>query len=1438
MQEATNVTGLTGIDRDTSPEMQQDGTYRFALNMRENVSSMFQVDNMESNDLCVPLIGKIIGSIYLVDKFILFTTDNTVSEIGYFYPDKCKYEKIDIACDLNFSTDYPIQAAYKISSICDDYTLYWTDGLNPVRVLELGAPNLDCNDITLFSCKDLPTIKVESVNDGGGNLVCGIYQFAIRYRREGGDVTSFFNITNPVPIYDEPYNSTPWRYVDGCEGGTPTSKSITLSFENLDSSYEYIDIVMITFINGVPHHTILEGVVAVNGLHTVTNNGLIDIDILEVVVPLARWKYADLLTTQQNKLFLGGLQEIKNIELQEVANNIKVEWFTIKVPIEKAYKDPMFYNYRTFIGDEKYALGLVVEYCDGYLSQSFHIPGPTEEDITCFEWPLRSKLGVGDTPVVEEELTDIEYNSLWDIVPENDINNFFDCPKYVWEVYNTAGICHELEEETIIEEDCGITTGVTLGKWHQGHPAFSEECEVYPSTLGCDNKPIYPHIENPDGTFTMKNVRHHRMPSRRLEPHFSSTEPLATDCPQDSPNFPRRPWQEHFVYPIGLIVKNIDIPTDIPDIAGFKVVMVKRDDTNRSVIGKGVVHKTFLGYDDDVQDFYIFPKYVVNSLMPYSPLSGGSYVTNYEDTSVYKFHSPDTSFNKGRNINGAYFAYEAELHGSSRSYGVEGENLLDEQCCAHRLNSNLINRSNVWEYQYNSTVKLPTYLSANTLLTGIYDAPFYNLHGESSVAFRLTHAMYPFRNWEDCGNLSSPFGDLSYIIHEKNANSCSQNVEYCSRAFYGAFKRYSCRQYDQLTGLSYIEIGQTRPNFGIVGPKSLEVFGDGFINYWAYHRSGDNSNYRTHNEFTTWNDLCYGPYNIHAEEALKTPFYPWIGMIHTICESDINVDLRHEDDGESYFPKMKNGAQNLDVVIEQQGTEWADAYLSWFHKNVELDIFVNEGFDNQFTYNSDFSRMSTERVYPAIPLNYNPCDCTETYANSVAVSDPSYGALDGWRTFRVNNIIDIPKNTGRLRSIFSMSNNFYGHTDNNIWKINSSESQIQASAATVYLGSGDIFSAVPQYLYAVNEGFAGIQQSEGQLLNHLGYWFIDSVGADIVNISESVQKIEKGLMEWLNENLRFNVKKYLPDYELNPVGEVGWLIGFDYKNYLVYITKKDYELKDPSLFKGVYNEGDCELGSIYEHDGRLVVVIDVDCSYEFVEFTDEEYFCNASWTISYSIIRKAFKSWHSFIPDYYLFDRYNLFSSQGNNLYKHNIKNHYQTYYGTYYPAAIELTTKNKATAYWDNASVILDAYRYNSIYKKELSVKEAFDYGYVYNRDQNSGMLNFEKATDYDSNYMGKAIKDSLTSVRIFRGNDMWNYNGFTDYVVDDTIPHNTCACLDVIDQIPNVDAIDTSKPYYNVSQFRGLYLIQRLYFDNIANNTTRFNLTLLNNNITYVQR
>jgi hypothetical protein len=1420
MQEAVNVTNLAGIDRDTSPELQADGTYRFALNMRESTKAMSQIENMESNDLCIPINGKIIGSIYLVDKFLLFITDNITSEIGYFYPDRCEYEKIDIDCDLNFSTLYPIQAAYKVSNICDDYSVYWTDGLNPVRYMELGSTPTTCNDITLFNCKSLPTITVASVNDGGGNLVCGSYSFAIRYRREGGEKTSFFSITNPVPIYDEPYNGNPWRYVDGCEGGTQTSKSISLNISNLDTGYDYVDIAMITFINGVAHHTVLEGINASDGIYTVTTNGLTDIEILEIVIPLARWKYADLLMTQQNKLFLGGLQEIKDISFQSAANNIKTEWFTVKLPIDKAYKDPMMYNYRTFIGGEKYALGAALEYCDGTISNiAFHIPGPSEEDITCFEFPLNSKL------LVDDILEDIAYTGLWDEVPENDINNFFTCTKYVWEVFNTAGICTELEEETVITEDCGIVTGVTIGKWHQGHLAFSQECEVYPDTKDCDGVPLYPHTVNEDGSFTMKNVRHHKFPSRRLEPHFSTELPLATDCPQDSPDFPKRPWEEHFVYPLGLIVKNIILPPDIPDVVGYRIVMVKRDDTNRSVIGKGVLHKGYYGYDLSEEDFYIFPKYVVNDDQPLSPLSQGNVVDNYENCQVYKFHSPDTSFEEGRNINGAYFEYETELHGSSRSYGVEGDNEIDELCCAHRFNVNLINNTPLNPFQYNSATNTPTYVDANVFLTGLYEAPYYNLHGESGVLFRLSNGAYPFINDLNCPNIGN-LSDNSYFIHEKNADACAENVDYCARAFYGAFKTYRCNQYDQLTSLRYIEIGGVRPDFNIAGAKSTEVFGDGFINYWAYHRTGDTTS------FTTYKEQCYG------EDDLSLPAYPYTAMISTICESDVNVDLRHEDDGESYFPKMKNGAQNLDVVIEQQGTEWADAYLSWFHRNVELDVWVNEGFDNQFTYNSDFSRLRTEKVYGGMPLNYSPCDCRETYANSIAVSDPAYGIADGWQTFRVNNIIHIPKNTGRLRAIFSMSNNLYAHTDNNVWKINSSDTQIQASDATVYLGTGDIFTTVPQYMYAVNEGFAGIQQSEGQLLNQLGYWFVDAIGADIITINESVGKIEQGLMDWLNENLRFKIKDYLPNYELNYIHEIGWHIGFDYKNNLVYITKKDYDLKDSSLFKGAYNEDDCEVGSIYELDGKLVVITDIDCNYEELEFTDEEYFCNMSWTLSYSILRKMFKSWHSFIPDYYLFDRYNLFTAKDNALWKHNKKHDYQVYYNTYYPAGIELVTKNKSTAYWDNAFVIQDAYRYNTQYKKELSVKETFDYGYLYNREQNSGMLTFEKATDYNSSYMSNSIKDSLTQVRIFRNNDGWSYNGFADFVVDDSIPHNTCECLDVVYQIPNVDAVDASKPYYNISQLRGLYLIQRLYIDNIANRDVRFNLTLLNNNITYLNR
>lgn len=1413
MQEAVNTQGLIGIDRDTQPELQTQGTYRFALNMKESMGSMAQIENMNSNELCVELPGNIIGSVYLTDKFLLFITDNTNSEIGYFYPNECLYEKIEIPCNLNFSTQYPIQAVYKVSQVCDGYSIYWTDGINPVRYIELEDLPKDCNDLTLFNCQSLPSLEVTSVNDGGGNLMCGSYSFAIRYKKKTGETTSFFSITNPVSIYDDPFNSIPWRFIDGCPGGETTTKSITLTISNIDTNYDYYELAILFHANGVNSHKLIENIPITTTVFQVTNNGLTDIDILEVVIPLAKWKYADLITIHQDRLFLGGVQDVRDIEFQKQANDIKIEWFTIKIPIKDAYKNPLYQKYRSFMGDEKYAFGIVLEFCDGSTTPfAFHIPGPTEEDITCFTFPLLSKL------LIEEgqPLQDIQYNDLWDIVPENDINNFFDCEKYVWEVFNTAGICETPEEEFIIEEDCGIVTNIIPGKWHSGHMAFTEECEIYPDTKGCDDKPIYPHIENPDGSFTMKKVRHHRMPSRRLEPHFEGATPIATDCPQDSPSFTSRPWENHFIFPIGIKVSNIDI-SSVTDAVGYKIVMVKRDDTNKSIIGKGLMHKGFYGHDEVTGKQYIFPPYVVNDSNSVSPLTPATGVTNFEQCQVYKFHSPDTSFSTPL-LDSVYFHYESELGGNSRHYGIQGTNVIGEQCCAARFNVNTINYNDLNVFQHNSKVELPTYIAANTFLNNVYEASYYNIFGESGVLFRINGGAYPFVNNQFCSSgAATNYSDNSYFMYTQGADFCTENVVSCVRAFYGGLKRYRCNQYDSIPSLKYIDVSRESSQ-----TTETEIFGDSFINYWAYARYGPTSGYILNQA------ECYN------QEDLKLPGYPYTAVIHTICESDINVDLRYEKNvSEPYVPNLNKGAMNLDVQIDQPGTVWSEAFLSKFHLNLETGSHVNVGINNYFTYNHDFSRVNDHRVYSGLPVHYSPCDCKNTYVNSIAASDLSLGIKDGWRIFRVNNIISIPKNTGRLMNIFTMNNNFFAHTEHNIWQIITAGTQLQANAANVYLGSGDIFSSVPQYIYAVPEGLGGIQQSEGFLLNQLGYLFIDNVGAKLINLNQGISFLEKGLVSWLRDNLIFQIKKLVPEFPIAYTDKVGWHIGYDYTNSLILITKKDFSLKDESLYYGLYDETNCEINKIYFNQdlNSFVKIINNNCNFEIIEYNTNEYLCNVSWTLSYSPIRKMFKSWHSFIPDYYLYDRYNLFTSKNGSIYKHNIPHKYQTYYGINYPSSIELLTKNKQTAFWDNAYLLQEAYEYNNQYKKELNVDSPPSYGFIYNKTQNSGILNFYHTTDYDDDYMSKSINNS-NLVKIFKKNDVWTYNDFNDYVIDNTIPHTTCECLDPIDEIPNTDAIDFNKPYYIISQFRGLYLIQRLYWNT---ETKRYVTTLLTNSITY---
>lgn len=1549
MQDISQHSPTTGISRDTSYEFQTEGTYLYALNAIKGIDNVESLQNEPSNIECISIPSglSIIGSIFVNNKFVIFSTNDITSEMGIFDPDTCAYDKLPINCDLGFKRTHMVRGVSKILDYCSERMIYWTDGLNPYRYLNIDRPTevTECADLNLFSCSgDLTTAEVK-VADGGGLMSTGLYQVALRYATRTGTSSKLAFISQLIPIYDEG-SFVPWRYRDGAPAGTLTTKSIVINSDSIDDNADFVQVILIKYQNFNVSAALVDEleVTGTTLQYVVTDIGGNPIPMSELIVKEAFYSVGNLITTHNNKLLLGDVVQTRNINYQKYANQIEVTWKTIKLPLTSTYKDN--YDFKTFMGDEVYALGIVWKFCDGSTSPAFHIPGPTE--VPCFE-PINSKLliSAGD---IEEESTyqDITYTSIHDIVPENDINNFFDCEKEVWEIFNTAGICESPHEETITEyDDCGQLISSEIGTWEKGHLAYYEQSGRYPASLDCDGNYIYPHtvldecnedyqfnwgfIKGSDSTlasvfgldvipgivpetiqltvtingttvvsqnnlnaftlnqsgidtyganidvhittqyltltcqFTitaatdnswnyytdmtcdgigvlMDKIRHHRMPDRRLVPHFTSVCKHPDCIPNGSSLNDRGPdgtWDDVSIYPIAIEVNNVTPPDDAPlEVIGYDIVHVRRTDSNKTVVAKGLIHNT------TVQNFSegigVLPNYVVNGADRTPGISAYSSEgqDDYYLSKQVKMHSPNTDFDNTRLVLGNYLKVERVYRGIVQTYNCfedfsELEDSAGIRMCAVRHWAGLCTHYK-HPYNYNYKILGSTYLPAHSIVTGNSTLPYINLHQESGVGIELnrrpTWQLEYDEQFDWDGNLSflSCLGSFatpnlfSQMIVDSSLTSCifpggaseddCRNGG-CAQGYYATIKRLT--EYPVVSALVYHRLGSTI--------KDNTYFGDAFINYWAYRRTAF-LRYHSSGGWMGW---------MGSENACFNEHDPQSTLLESIYESDVNVNMRYEGTaglGEVYYPKLAGGAWLLTAYKDNNVADIT--YLTHWRREYDSHNLINMGTDNYNKYNFDYSNVDLTQAFVGIPIDYKSCDCDVRLTNTIVASEEDSGTvdIDGWRIFKANNYIDIPRITGRLMNLFSLNNSLYAHTENNIWRLNTSETQLQASESTIYLGSSELITAKPQYLYMTDEGFAGTQQRNGYLKNIGGYYFIDSYAGKVFNLADEIKILDKGLKRWITDNTKFKLLEQVSDYPFtdNTVIGIGWHFGYDNEYNRVLITKIDYEFIDPSTYQGHLNEAICEVGKVYLHpDGRFVLIVDTDCSYSFIDFTNTDIFCNVSWTLSYSYLSDSYVSWHSYLPYKYFSTRKDFFSAIGNKIYKHNVEHDYQVFYGIYRPFDLELSIKSGAVNITDNILYYQDAYIYDTTYKRELSKDITFTHGFLYNSTQNTGWFTFVKKDDFDETNMQLSIKDQISEVKVNRIEKSWYYNEIADNVIDNTIPHTAVVCGDnPADLTPNDVAIDQAKPYYIRMPFRDNYVVQRLRLNNIQFRNTRINV------------
>ena len=247
-------------------------------------------------------------------------------------------------------------------------------------------------------------------------------------------------------------------------------------------------------------------------------------------------------------------------------------------------------------------------------------------------------------------------------------------------------------------------------------------------------------------------------------------------------------------------------------------------------------------------------------------------------------------------------------------------------------------------------------------------------------------------------------------------------------------------------------------------------------------------------------------------------------------------------------------------------------------------------------------------------------------------------SLNNWLLYRPVSYYDFPQNYGNLISLDGVQNKavlvrFENKSllYNNLLTIDTSNPQ------AAYVGNNKLFSSAPPIDYAETDlGYVGTQNKfllkipQGQITTDAkrGQIFLLQ-GSNAVDLTGP----GSGVTRFMTDHLNFEILDYFPavpvDNAFNGIGMCGV---YDSKYDRVIITKLDYVPTEQYIGEMTYNPVD---GKFYVNDVA-------------VELTNPNYFCNRSFTISFSFVTKSWLSFHSYLAHYYIGD--NNFFYSGNKI--------------------------------------------------------------------------------------------------------------------------------------------------------------------------------------------
>ena len=655
---------MSGLVKDMDDSFIPDNSWSHTRNASKvtAVGSLDTLSNESSTLLCSLLPYPSIGFLHLFeDKWVVFSTDNTNSEIGLFDDSQCSYHPIVqdpcldpitknpvvISCpgsppysipntnELLFNTLHLITGATKQNFDCS-WQVYWQDGWNPDRTLAFtidpqGIPTpvtfymkqccvdsagntpgtsgypTDCNICT-------PTYKIDpqkallaslvnspcitvSMSRSGGSLLNGSYFAVIAYTINQQKITDYFPPSNSQALFS--HNNL--------------SGALDISFTGLDTEhFEEFELVIVRNIN---QQTSAKKI----GIYS-TQTKSISIDYINEALPTVPIQFipiqtpvfekSELMTSVGDYLVRTAPTTKFDFNYQPLANRIQAKWVSVEYPSDYYRKGG---NKPSLLRDEIYPFFIRWIYDTGDRSADYHIPGRA---------PRGNELGAP--------------SAASDIITSGERQ---------FEVQNTASMDPGAPANPNLPDG-----GVIIAK---GDMAYWESTEKYP-----DNKhqvwdlsnwstipgwSTVPGMGSAEYDLCGKNIRHHKMPDNLTI--------------GSQPNHPDVCNHINFgaskIRILGVEFNNIHAPLDnngnpIQGIVGYEILRGSREG-NKTILAKGMVNntRTYFNPQNQLEIYQNYPynytgtddSLVLNSPipvpLPYNPPTGDRILT---------FHSPDTQF--------------------------------------------------------------------------------------------------------------------------------------------------------------------------------------------------------------------------------------------------------------------------------------------------------------------------------------------------------------------------------------------------------------------------------------------------------------------------------------------------------------------------------------------------------------------------------------------------------------------------------------------------------------------------------------------------------------------------------------------------------------------------------------------------------------------------